>query len=254
LQSTRYGILRQGIDENGGIDMGHLARSITITAIVHLALCASCAGQVDDAGMELDKSQVPPEETELDDAGFGIHFQVGALYRFATSVEDEQKQTYLVTGDLCGLRWSRKESSWGLGVHFALDDSGYRLGVKGLWRTPLKKGSWMYFQLSPGVYVGSTDDTYDPKLPGFFFEAELGLAREFALVVAAEVLPYENRTVGWSQSNSWDYGTPIKESGTATALFAGAKVGQEGAAIATVIGAIIGIAVLASFAASGGVM
>jgi hypothetical protein len=234
--------------------MGHLARRILITAIVHLALCASCAGQVYVAGPEFGQVDVLPNDAELDDAGFGIRFQVGALYRLATSVEAETKQTYLFTGDLCGLRWSRQESSLGLGLHFALDDSGYRLGVMGLWRTPLKKGSWMYLKLAPGVYVGSTDDTYDPKLPGFFFEAELGLVRNFALVVAAEVLPYENRTVGWSESNNGGYGTPVMESGTATALFAGAKVGQAGVAIAAVIAVAIGVGVLASFAASGGVM
>jgi len=223
--------------------MNHWAKGITITAVIHLALCAAAAGQVDAAGDKSGKAQAPHEETDKDDVGIGVHFQVGAFYRFAESVSEEKKQTYLATGDLSWLRWSRTESSWGLGLHFAFDDRSHRLGVKGLWRTPLKKGTWMYFQLAPGIYVGATDDAYDPKSPGFFLEAELGLARAFALVVKGEVIPYKNRTVGYSQP---------KESGTATALFVGAKAGQEGAMAITVIAAIVGIVAMISFASSDG--
>jgi hypothetical protein len=226
------------------IIMNNPAKRMLISVLVHLAICTSVAAQGEDQGSD-----------QFDNPGkAGLHFQVGAFYRFATSVQDETKQTYLATGDLSWLRWLNSRSTWGLGVHFALDDSGYRLGLKGLWRTPLKKGSEMYFQLAPGIYLGSTDDTYDPIDPGFFFEAELGLARAFALVVAADVLPYENRTVGWTRENYWDDITLIQESGTANALYAGAKVGQEGALAATLIGAIVGLVVLISIGASGGVM
>lgn len=234
--------------------MNHLAVRLAIPVIFHLALCTAATGQVDISEFEPPVAPDLQENTDRDDQGFGFHFQTGVFYRLATSVQAETKQTYLVTVDFSGLNWSRKESSWGLGLHFALDDSGYRLGVKGLWRTPLKKGSWMYLQLAPGVYVSSTDDTFDPKLPGFFFEVELGLGQELALVAATEILPYENRTVGRYQPNSSEYGAPILESGTATTLFVGAKVGQEVAMFVTVIAAIVGIAAAASMGLSDGVI
>lgn len=233
--------------------MKNWAGRIAIPVIIHLALCNAATGQIDISDFEPPVDYDSADKAERNDQGFGFHYQTGLFYRLATSVQDETKQTYLVTVDFSGLNWSRKESSWGLGLHFGLDDSGYRFGVKGLWRTPLKKESWMYLQLAPGVYVGSTDDTFDPKLPGFFFEAELGLGKELALVIETEVLPYENRSVGWSQPSSSEYGAPVLESGTATQLFVGAKAGQEVAIGVTVIAAIVGIIAAASIGYSDGV-
>ena len=188
--------------------------------------------------------------------GFGLHFQWGFMMRLADNMQANMQPgtntDYLITCDLVGLNWSRTESTWGLGLHFAYDENGQRLGVKGLWRTPLKKGTWSYFQLAPGVYVSSTDNRFKPKLPGFFLEAELGVARELAFVVAVEALPYENRYLRrvWVPATQ-DWAPYPPYSGTATTVYAGAKAGQLGAMILTAIGLIAGIAVAASFNSGG---
>jgi len=208
----------------------------------------------DEFGLEESDAERVDEEKAAGEGGLFTHYQVGVFHRLATNVTNETKQSYLVTGDLSFLRKSRFESSFGGGVHFAFDDAGHRLGLKGLWRTPLKKGTWSYFQLAPGIYVSGTENRLDFQAPSFFLEAELGLARAFALVVAAEAIRYRDRSVAYEMTGPYGEWETVKEDGTGISLFIGAKVGNKVAAGATLVGLIAGGIVLASFASSGGFM
>jgi len=228
-------------------------RLVTLLAALHLALGTPAPGQTGYGEIETPET-IGAAEGDRDEDGFGLHLQVGAFHRLAANILTEKTQSYLFTADLSGLRWSRTESTWGLGVHFAYDDDGHRLGVKGLWRTPLKRGTWSYLQVSPGIYVSATDNSLTSRFPGFFLEAELGLAREFALVVVGEARPYEDLTVYHGDPYNWIAYNETKQSGTATALYVGGKVGQMGAVAVAVAGLIAAIVVGVSLASSGGVM
>ena len=227
--------------------MKSLLRVIIVAGAISVALI-STAHSESEINDKVESSVEEATATDTGDGeGFGVHFQLGALIRVAANIQAETKQNYLFTGDLVGLNWSRSKSTWGLGVHFAFDDYGHRLGVKGLWRTPLKKRSWLYFQLAPGVYVSSTDESFDPDMPGFFLEVELGLAREIALVTVFEALPYKGRYVGRIQGA--EIGTWVRqyeESGIVTSMHVGVKAGQLGAKVITIIGIVVGVVTLIS--------
>jgi hypothetical protein len=231
--------------------MNTIQGTILITAIIQLLFLSPgpCLAQ----SREFDEimSDEGAAGVREDEGGFGFHFQLGYMHRVASSLSPGTKQNYLITGDLSGLNWSRKKATLGLGVHFAFDDSGHRIGVKGLWRTPLKKGTGSYFQLAPGVYVSGTDDLFDPRMPSFFLEAELGAVKELAFVAGVEVLRYENRHLGYTQVDSWTWEPRVEANGTATSFFLGAKAGQLGAMIIAASGLIAGIAVAASMSQSG---
>jgi hypothetical protein len=225
-----------------------------ITLLMLLGLAGPARGQK-GAGPWSAIAGSAAEEEKADDleGKIGGHYQLGAFYRFAGSTEFEDKQTFLFTGDLVWLRWSRQKSTFGGGVHFAIDDTGHRIGLKGLWRTPLKKGTWNYFQLAPGVFVSGTDNAYDFAAPSFFLEAEWGVAREFALVLAAEFIRYENRWAGWEPDGTSYFGTPVYEDGMATSFYLGAKVGQKPAVGVTLVGLLVLIGGAIAIGAQGGI-
>jgi hypothetical protein len=200
---------------------------------------------------EYDKQPSGEVGEVADDPGkFGLHFQVGGFMSLWTNIEGSGKANYLITGDLVGLNWSRTNSTFGAGIHFTFDENGHRFGFKGLWRTPLVRGGGAYFQLSPGVYLFAADDYKPPSIPGYFLEAELGLTSYFALVTGLEVLPYKDREVGFDINT---YESIYEESGTATSMYLGAKVGQWPGFIMTVSALVVG-AIAVGSSMSGGVM
>ena len=134
----------------------------------------------DEFGLEESDAERVDEEKAAGEGGLFTHYQVGVFHRLATNVTNETKQSYLVTGDLSFLRKSRFESSFGGGVHFAFDDAGHRLGLKGLWRTPLKKGTWSYFQLAPGIY-GITHPELGGRIGADKIDAIIATEAEVAL-------------------------------------------------------------------------
>jgi hypothetical protein len=234
-----------------------MKETLRIAALVGLLLSVLGTPAIGQWSEEEIGSTLTPEQEEAaaaDQGGFGFHYQVGAMKPVATNMTDHAKADYVVTADLVGLTWSRTRSTWGAGLHFAFTDNGNRLGVKGLWRTPLKKGTWSYLQVAGGLYVTASEDAFVPKLPGFFLEGEVGLAREFALVVAVEAMAYEDLEVDYVMDPVTHDGRRILESGTATSISLGGRLGQVGGVALTVIGIVAGIAALASFAGSGGVM
>ena len=229
--------------------MGRRVSIFIVTAGIQLALGAAASGQTAYGEIET-PATIGIEVADLDEGGFGLHFQLGAFYRLAANVRHETKEKYLFTADLAALEWSRTESTWGLGVHFAVDDDGHRVGVKGLWRTPLESGTWSYFQVSPGIYLSMTNNYFEPRFPGFFLEAELGLSRQFALVVGGEAQPYDGLIARYA--SPFDGHAAVEQSGTATALYLGGKGGQEGALVVGVLGLIALLAVGATMASGGG--
>jgi hypothetical protein len=197
--------------------------------------------------------QQPSEEVgEVadDPEKIGLHFQIGGFMSLWTNVEGGGKANYLVTGDLVGLNWSRTHSTFGGGIHFTADENGHRFGFKGLWRTPLVRDGEAYLQLSPGIYVRATDADNSPAIPGYFLEVELGLTSYFALVTGLEVLPYKDRYVGYDMNTQESI---YEESGTATSLYLGAKVGQWPGFIMGVSALVVGAIAVAS-SMSGGFM
>jgi hypothetical protein len=222
---------------------------IIVTAAIQLALGPAASGQTAYGEIET-PATVGMEDADRDAGGFGLHFQLGAAYRLAANVRHETKEKYLFTADLAALEWSRTESTWGLGGHFAVDDDGHRVGLKGLWRTPLKSGTWSYFQLSPGIYLSATDNHLEPRFPGFFLEAELGFSRLFALVLGGEARPYD--ALADRYGSPFDRHAAVKQSGTATALYVGGKGGQEGALVVGALGLLALLAAGAAMASGGG--
>lgn len=228
-------------------------RVIMIAGAIQLAVCAPVSGQTADPQVGGTLSERPKEADAADQGGFGLHYQVGAMKPVASSLPDNAKADYVITADLLGLNWSRTRSSWGAGVRFAFTDNGNRLGLKGLWRTPLKQGTWSYLQVAFGLDI-TASDVFVPKPPGIFLEGEVGLAREFALVLVIEAMAYEDLVVGYDPGTGYSGGHPVLENGTAISLQLGARVGQAGAAALTVIGVVAGLVAAASISASGGFM
>ncbi len=142
-------------------------------------------------------------EVSSEPSKFCPNFQVGVFKTLNTNIEGSGKTNYLVTLDFFGLKCDRTKPSFGGGLHFAFDENVPRLGLKGLWRTPLEPGSEAYFQLSPGVYVFADGPYEVPSVPGYFLEAELGFSRYFALALEFEMLRYENRYVGYDMNSSF---------------------------------------------------
>lgn len=225
--------------------MSATSRYMIAIAALTLVMVSRASGQplLDDTGSSPTAAASSGQDTGRDDGRFGIHFQAGAFTRLTTNIQYEGVSNYLVTADLVGLKWSRTVSTFGLGLHFTFDENGHRLGIKGLWRTPLTRGRAQYLQFAPGVYVSSTGDNYTFSKPGYFFEAELGLVKYFAIVAALEVLPMGEQEVGWDH-DTWEpiYG----EGGTATSTYLGAKVGQWPGAVATLVGVVVAGVVVAS--------
>ncbi|MCP4574076.1 MAG: hypothetical protein GY838_17080 [bacterium] len=123
--------------------------------------------------------------------------------------QGRDKVNYLVTGDLVGLTWNRTKSTYGAGLRFTFDENGRRLGLKGLWRKPLRFGRDAYLQFAPGLYLSATTDYRTPGTPGYFLDTELGLTRYFALVAILEVLSYEQRYGGFDGDRSAEIRCPI---------------------------------------------
>ena len=226
-------------------------RVIVIAGAIQLAVCTAASGQAADPQVGATPAEQQTGADVQEEGGFGLHYQVGAMKPVASSLPDGAKADYVITADLLGLNWSRTRSSWGAGVRFAFTDNGNRLGLKGLWRTPLKQGTWSYLQVAIGLDI-TASDVFVPKTPGIFLEGEVGLAREFALVLVVEAMAYEDLVVGYDPGTVYSGGHSILENGTAISLQLGARVGQVGAAALTVIGLVAGLIAAASIGSSGG--
>lgn len=187
-------------------------------------------------GTLADTGSAPPE--------FIIQAQGGAFIRLSTNFTAQQKEPYLITGDVAVLRGSRTGSALGVGFHVALDVNGDRFGPKVVWRHGHGERAGRYFQVGAGVYVSSREDDFEPVLPGYFAELEYGLFSELALLGAIEVLPYADRYAGYASDpdRPWE-GTEIREDGTAVNTFIGAKGGWKTTLAAA---AVVGIVALVS--------
>jgi hypothetical protein len=225
---------------------GNLPTAVVLTFI--LVFLSVWPGK--SSGGEVESDELG-EVAKPDSSGHGgftpgtkVQFQAGLLYRFGGERFDEGSEPYLITLGLnIPFYWDREHSTWGTGLQVAFDgDGGPRVGPKLIWRTPLGLSDSGFFQLGTCIYLFSWNDSISAPsstgqylygqvvMPGFYFEAEVGIWDVLSLTAAMEAIPVE---YGSSNGETLEKTTDIH-------YYIGGKVGGLAGGVLTVISAAVG--------------
>lgn len=156
--------------------------------------------------------------------------QVGMADCGGATGRPEDKAGFLLTTDVSVLRHPGRRTTWGVGLRLAADDDGARAGAKGIVRRWLgahpQRG--LYAQVAPGISFAGTDNARGLRHPGFFLEAEVGLAGWLGLVADLEIIPYRDALMGWRDvvqpGGGWHIHEPVRDaSGTEVSWHVGGR-------------------------------
>lgn len=167
-----------------------------VMVLLVMIIASTAYAESPPSNLPTEPQEILTEDTLTTKSSIQPMFAFGWFHRMDGTNYNRGSQKYMFTGNLDFLKRYSDPSTWGAGIRCSIDDDGYRLGARFLYRHRLGNSAKGYWQLAPGLAIFGSDQQRTLIMPTGFCELELGHETWGALSLGVEVVPFEDQFRG----------------------------------------------------------